>query len=163
MDETNETQTLTPSSAQKPTKACPKCGQEIASNAKKCRYCGEWLEKQCPYCGEWINAKAEKCKHCGNWLSEIARRKYENRMGITRDREKAQQGRQQLSDNDKTVLKFIKITGCLMHVENIVLAACLIGACGFNFIVGFLCCFGFYILMSFSAVRKLYSRSLISI
>ena len=32
--------------------------------ARKCKHCGEWLQRQCPHCGEWVNAKAVKCKHC---------------------------------------------------------------------------------------------------
>lgn len=55
------------------TKNCPFCGEEIMATAKKCKHCGEWLEKQeenletkeCPVCGESIPANAITCKHCG--------------------------------------------------------------------------------------------------
>lgn len=154
MADINETQT--PSTAQKPTKVCPKCGQEIAISAKKCRHCGEWLEKQCPYCGEWINANAEKCKHCGSWLSEVARRRYENRNGITRDKEKAQQGEKKLDDKDKAVLGLAKAAGCFMHIENILLAVCLMFAFDLSLWAMFACCAVFYLLMCISAIRTLY-------
>ena len=61
----------------KQTKTCPFCGKEVIATAKKCKHCGQWLEKQCPTCGEWINAKAMKCRYCGTWLNKYAREKYE--------------------------------------------------------------------------------------
>lgn len=61
----------------KQTKNCPFCGKEVLVTAKKCKHCGQWLEKQCPTCGEWINAKAMKCRYCGTWLNKYAREKYE--------------------------------------------------------------------------------------
>ena len=50
------------------TKYCPYCGEEILAVAKKCKHCGEWLEKQCPSCGKWIEAGTAKCQFCGYWL-----------------------------------------------------------------------------------------------
>lgn len=73
---------------------CPNCGGLIMASAKKCRHCGEWLEKPkevqnkvlcegkqadtieetnsaetetkvCPFCLSTIPAKATHCKHCG--------------------------------------------------------------------------------------------------
>lgn len=52
------------------TKVCPYCGEEILAVAKKCKHCGEWLDKpkqpqkSCPVCGETIDAKAEICPFC---------------------------------------------------------------------------------------------------
>ena len=58
------------------TKTCPFCGEEIMVTAKKCKHCGEWLDKQdekqkvqqtkvCPVCGETILASTAICEHCG--------------------------------------------------------------------------------------------------
>lgn len=50
------------------TKRCPYCGEEILLVAKKCKHCGEWLDrkemKPCPICGEEIEADATVCPYC---------------------------------------------------------------------------------------------------
>lgn len=78
------------------TKFCCFCGKEISINAKKCKYCGRWLndtndnvkhlnipqkeeevvqnktetKKQCPFCCQMIPSNARKCQYCGEWISE---------------------------------------------------------------------------------------------
>lgn len=53
-------------------KTCPFCGAEINANAKKCRYCNNWIDEEieCPYCAEKIKASAKKCRYCGEWLDK---------------------------------------------------------------------------------------------
>lgn len=63
------------------TKTCPFCGEEIMETAKKCKHCGEWLDRQseeslqviqCPACGEDISSNATICEHCGEVLGKFA-------------------------------------------------------------------------------------------
>lgn len=75
-------QTIIPQSANvpnsgKPKKRCPYCGEEILAVAKKCRHCGEWLEKDnttkqivCPICGEMIDDGLETCPICHERIKE---------------------------------------------------------------------------------------------
>ena len=51
-------------------KNCPFCNAEINLNAKKCRFCGNWIDEEieCPFCAERIKASAKKCRFCGEFL-----------------------------------------------------------------------------------------------
>ena len=57
------------------TKRCPYCGEEILAVAKKCKHCGEWIEKEvpkeyvrCSVCGEKVEKGLEKCPICNEHL-----------------------------------------------------------------------------------------------
>jgi len=51
------------------TKNCPFCGEEVKTEAKKCKHCQENItDKICPFCGEEIKALATKCRHCKSEL-----------------------------------------------------------------------------------------------
>ncbi|MCQ2789440.1 MAG: superinfection immunity protein [bacterium] len=80
----------------KNTKECPFCKKEIPIKAKKCKYCGNWLNeeiqpnatndnsnnnneiltnnkessKTCPYCCQQIPTNAKKCQFCGEWVEK---------------------------------------------------------------------------------------------
>ena len=54
--------------ANEETKRSPYCGEEILAVAKKCKHCGEWLDKEetkiCSVCGEKVPANTAMCPHC---------------------------------------------------------------------------------------------------
>ena len=63
------------------TKRCPFCGEEILAVAKKCKHCGEWLNKDeerneekvmipCPVCGEMVEEGISQCPYCHESLDE---------------------------------------------------------------------------------------------
>lgn len=65
------------------TKRCPYCGEEILAVAKKCKHCGEWLNKDekqdeekvmipCSVCGEMIEEGISECPYCHESLVEDA-------------------------------------------------------------------------------------------
>lgn len=58
-------------------KRCPYCGEEILAIAKKCKHCGEWLDKDnstkqivCPICGEMIDDGLQTCPICHEKIKE---------------------------------------------------------------------------------------------
>ena len=52
------------------TKACPKCGANVAQKAKFCPECGEKFSVKafCSECGEEVSSAAKFCPSCGNKL-----------------------------------------------------------------------------------------------
>ena len=68
----------------KDTKFCPYCGEKIKAEAKKCRFCGEWLDKEdkiiCPACAESIPANVNVCPKCGEILKKGERRSSSNQF-----------------------------------------------------------------------------------
>lgn len=144
------------------TKHCPYCGAEINARAKKCKFCGKWIEKQCPYCGEWIASEAKKCKHCGSWLSEYAKYAYEKKNGLlpqkpamtTNDLQKALDERAEAEEYKHDSEK----TSCLLWVENGILFAIILAA--YNWKVAIVTAIIASILLSFQPIRVLYCIAL---
>ena len=100
-------------------KSCPFCGQEILANAKKCKHCGKWLEKQCPQCGEWINAEAKKCRYCGYWFDA-----WQRRLEEKSEQEQREAQRVVSVEEVKATIEEEREnsdTGCLLYVESFII------------------------------------------
>lgn len=100
-------------------KSCPYCGQEILANAKKCKHCGKWLEKQCPQCGEWINAEAKKCRYCGYWFDA-----WQRRLEEKSEQEQREAQRVVSVEEVKATIEEEREnsdTGCLLYVESFII------------------------------------------
>ena len=96
------------------TTACPNCGQSILATAKKCKHCGEWLEKKCPHCGEWFKIDAMKCRHFGSWLNKFAKERYERENNIPQAVDPELEKRR--AEKEKKAEK-AATAGCIMMVE----------------------------------------------
>lgn len=102
------------------TKACPYCGEEILSTAKKCKHCGTFLEKQCPECGEWIKIEAIKCKHCGAWLND-EEDDDENDDENDNENVEYEEEEEEVSNFTQNTKKKSFLTGCLGEIVSLVI------------------------------------------
>lgn len=137
--------------------ACPNCGKEILATAKKCKHCGEWLEKKCPHCGEWIKIDAMKCRYCGSWLNKFAKERYERENNIPQavDPELEEKRREKERKAEKAT-EGISTAGCLMMVECGIALTLLYFARDWSWWQVVLAGIGGLLLMSFHTVRFLY-------
>lgn len=135
------------------TTACPNCGKEILATAKKCKHCGEWLEKKCPHCGEWIKADAMKCRYCGSWLNKFAKERYERENNIAQPVDPALEERRR--KKEKAAVN-ASAAGCLMLGEFAVALTLIAFASGWSWWQVVLAGIGGLLLMSFHTVRFLY-------
>lgn len=133
--------------------ACPNCGKEILATAKKCKHCGEWLEKKCPHCGEWIKADAMKCRYCGSWLNKFAKERYERENNIAQPVDPALEERRR--KKEKAAVN-ASAAGCLMLGEFAVALTLIAFASDWSWWQVVLAGIGGLLLMSFHTVRFLY-------
>jgi len=74
------------------TKQCPYCGEEVLAVAKKCKHCGEWLEKdttstpkkmvECPVCAEQIEEGLKVCPHCKEPFGNTQKNKLTEKVSL---------------------------------------------------------------------------------
>lgn len=133
--------------------ACPNCGKEILVTAKKCKHCGEWLEKKCPHCGEWIKADAMKCRYCGSWLNKFAKERYERENNIAQPVDPALEERRR--KKEKAAVN-ASAAGCLMLGEFAVALTLLYFALDWSWWQVVLAGIGGFLLLGFRTVRFLY-------
>ena len=70
------------------TKPCPYCGEPIQKAARKCKWCGEWLDEDnhssdiiyisCPTCGERIPKGSKTCPLCKEPISDVTPQQVRN-------------------------------------------------------------------------------------
>ena len=75
------------------TKKCPYCDEEILAVAKKCKHCGEWLDKAgnvprkktvlCPVCAEKIEEGLKTCPACKEPLAKEPKKELPKRKKKT--------------------------------------------------------------------------------
>ena len=135
------------------TTACPNCGQEILATAKKCKHCGEWLEKKCPHCGEWIKIDAMKCRHCGSWLNKFAKERYERENNIPQAVDPELEKRR--AEKEKKGEK-IATAGCIMTIECGIALTLLYFALHWSLWQVVLAGIGCFFLLSFRTLRFLF-------
>lgn len=82
------------------TKRCPFCGEEILAVAKKCKHCGEWLNKDekqdeekvmipCPICGEMVEEGTTQCPYCHESLIEDLQKTTEETISNSKEDKKS--------------------------------------------------------------------------
>ena len=77
------------------TKPCPYCGEPIQKVARKCKWCGEWLDEDncpsqsfitCPTCGEQIPEGSKICPLCKEPLTGSSSPKQVNKTSKSKIR-----------------------------------------------------------------------------
>lgn len=77
------------------TKPCPYCGEPIQKVARKCKWCGEWLDEDnhpsqsyitCPACGEQIPEGSKICPLCKEPLTGSSSPKQVNKTSKSKIR-----------------------------------------------------------------------------
>lgn len=77
------------------TKPCPYCGEPIQKVARKCKWCGEWLDEDnrpsqsyitCPTCGEQIPEGSKICPFCKEPLTGSSSPKQANKTSKSKIR-----------------------------------------------------------------------------